>query len=116
MVLRELWNDQALRDAVTISAKSQIEPKEGKAANLSDVLGQIRSANTLPIGWQPGDPARGLPQDAWSWLKKVVGFLVSAVAITMGAPFWFDLLNKLINLRLAGNRPPDSREKQPASA
>jgi hypothetical protein len=28
----------------------------------------------------------------------------------MGAPFWFDLLNKIVNLRLTGSPPPDSRQ------
>jgi hypothetical protein len=36
---------------------------------------------------------------------KVLGILLSSFAIVMGAPFWFDMLNKLINLRLTGNPP-----------
>jgi len=42
-----------------------------------------------------------------------MGILISSVAVAMGAPFWFDLLNKVVNLRLTGSPPPDSR--QPAS-
>lgn len=50
-----------------------------------------------------------LPKDKWDnniqimgWLKipiKLIGFIVSAIAIAMGAPFWFDLLGKFINVR-----------------
>jgi hypothetical protein len=29
------------------------------------------------------------------------GFLITAIAISLGAPFWFDLLNKLMKLRVA---------------
>jgi len=34
--------------------------------------------------------------------QKPAGWLLTALAIMMGAPFWFDLLNKLVNLRGTG--------------
>lgn len=43
---------------------------------------------------------------------KVVGLLLTAVAISLGAPFWFDLLNKVISIRSAG-RSPAERPKSP---
>jgi len=51
-----------------------------------------------------------IPQGSWGWLVKVFGLLLSILAISQGAPFWFDLLQKLVNLRLAGNPPPDSKK------
>jgi hypothetical protein len=36
---------------------------------------------------------------------SVLGWLITAFAITLGAPFWFDLLNRFISLRSTGNRP-----------
>lgn len=33
------------------------------------------------------------------------GFLTTAIAISMGAPFWFDLLNKLVKLRSSFREP-----------
>ncbi|WP_349316653.1 hypothetical protein [Chitinophaga sp. MM2321] len=36
----------------------------------------------------------------WSW-RKVFGFMLTAWAIGLGAPFWFDLLNKFVKLRTA---------------
>jgi len=35
------------------------------------------------------------------WIWKIVGILVTAIAITIGAPFWFDLLNKVMMARAA---------------
>lgn len=35
------------------------------------------------------------------------GFLITAFAISLGAPFWFDLLNKFVNLRVSGAKPED---------
>jgi hypothetical protein len=61
----------------------------------------------LPIGWDDkNDPKRnwtGLAlsglwdQLVWHWL----GWLLTALAISLGAPFWFDLLNKFIAIRSA---------------
>jgi hypothetical protein len=36
--------------------------------------------------------------------KKLLGFLLTAFAIALGAPFWFDLLNKLVKIRAAGKK------------
>jgi hypothetical protein len=44
-----------------------------------------------------------------------VGILISAVATTQGAPFWFELLSKLINIRGAGVKPPAETSKENAS-
>jgi len=46
------------------------------------------------------------PDFRWS---RLVGFILTALAISLGAPFWFDLLNKFINLRISGQKPDDSR-------
>ncbi|MGH7962279.1 MAG: hypothetical protein ACRERD_10730 [Candidatus Binatia bacterium] len=40
-----------------------------------------------------------------SWFLKIVGWLITGVAVSIGAPFWFDLLNKLVDFRGAGKRP-----------
>jgi Ca2+/Na+ antiporter len=40
--------------------------------------------------------------------KSFVGLLITALAISLGAPFWFDLLNKLMQLR--GSKKVESAE------
>ncbi|MCF8371209.1 MAG: hypothetical protein K9H64_06290 [Bacteroidales bacterium] len=35
----------------------------------------------------------------WTWIHHFWGYLLTALAISVGAPFWFDLLNKLVKLR-----------------
>lgn len=42
------------------------------------------------------------------WLY-ILGCLITAIALSLGAPFWFDLLNKLVKLRGAGT--PEKTEK-----
>ena len=41
--------------------------------------------------------------------------LVTALALSLGAPFWFDLLNRLVNLRQTG-KPPDENGRGVAAA
>lgn len=38
-------------------------------------------------------------------LRMMSGWAVSGIAIAMGAPFWFDLLGKLVNVRNSGGKP-----------
>ena len=41
------------------------------------------------------------------FLGMFSGWWVSGVAIAMGAPFWFDLLGKIVNVRNSGSKPKD---------
>jgi len=66
---------------------------------------QIRSP--LGLGWTSDQADRTLP---W-WLIKLAGLLLTAIAVTFGAPFWFDLLKKIMSLR-SGSRA--AAESQPA--
>lgn len=47
--------------------------------------------------------------------KNLWGYVLTALAISMGSPFWFDLLNKLINLRNS-IRPKKEDKQEPNSA
>lgn len=38
-------------------------------------------------------------------LQMLLGWAISGLAIAMGAPFWFDLLSRIVNVRNTGNRP-----------
>jgi len=48
-----------------------------------------------------------LPMDTTGWLAKVIGLLITGVAAAQGAPFWFDILKKLINVRSTGPKPDE---------
>jgi len=39
------------------------------------------------------------------------GWLVSALAISMGAPFWFEVLSRLVNVRAIGRSSQSRREQ-----
>jgi hypothetical protein len=69
------------------------------------------------LGWCPASaqpscgPGQSLPAGGREWLLKIGGLLVTMIALSQGAPFWFDLLQKLVNLRLAGSSPAESKKK-----
>lgn len=45
-------------------------------------------------------------------LKWLLGILVTGGAAAQGAPFWFEILGKLVNVRSAGVKPDDPRQKK----
>jgi hypothetical protein len=41
----------------------------------------------------------------FAFLRMLFGWFLSGIAIAMGAPFWFDLLSRLMNVRNTGSKP-----------
>jgi hypothetical protein len=66
-----------------------------------DSLSVKLSETQIPIGWTKAS----VPCAPRDWLLKIIGLLISVLAVSVGAPFWFDTLNKLVNLRSAGKKP-----------
>ncbi|HFA50379.1 MAG TPA: hypothetical protein ENJ95_15305 [Bacteroidetes bacterium] len=55
-------------------------------------------SNILGLGWQEGDLLIG-PMD---WLVRILGWLITALAISLGAPFWFSALKRIISINSSG--------------
>lgn len=70
-------------------------------------LDQLKALQNLglPVGWQRW------PQGG-EWIMKFIGLLITAIAVSFGAPFWFELLNKLVNLRMAGRNPNEAAARK----
>ena len=89
----------------------------------------------LPIGWEdPAPPAEGetslrlitdtavddWPGAIWEpgglqrWLQAAdehsLGWLLTILAVSMGAPFWFDMLNRIMSVRTAGKAPEEAQK------
>ncbi len=67
------------------------------------VQGGNETFGQLPVLWKDTDTAweQIVPFKQDGWLFRLVGWLITALAVSLGAPFWFDLLNKLVNIRRA---------------
>jgi hypothetical protein len=84
--------------------------KNSQKENLTNVVTEIGTF-PIPLGWGP-DSFAFLKQPKWGWeiLSKIVGWAITAVAIFLGAPFWFDLLSKVVNLRGSGTKPASAKK------
>jgi hypothetical protein len=110
MIGEQLFHDSALRAALVAAATqttSAASPSTD-ATQRASLEKQVAQA-PLPIGWSsaPATP-QSVPQTPTGWLIKVIGLLLSAAAISLGAPFWFDTLKRFVNIRSAGDKPVDS--------
>jgi hypothetical protein len=61
---------------------------------------------SLPIGWNQLER----PDNNENWLVRILGWLFTGAAVSMGAPFWYDLLQRLVGIRASLK----SKEKAPA--
>jgi hypothetical protein len=50
------------------------------------------------------------------WLHTLVGLLITILAVSLGAPFWFDVLARISPKASGADRPPSSVSVQPAPA
>ena len=108
---RALWNDDAVRAAVVAQAQKSVDDGNAKmdvgqgvsksAGTLSEQVADV-NALELPLGWStdPDDP-RWFDSPAGA-LGKLLGLLATVLALTLGAPFWFDLLGRVSRLRTSG--------------
>jgi hypothetical protein len=124
-VATTLWGDQASRASVIAVAT---EMSRGRAPGSPGDIDETKlkaaaeatrqTIGPLPIGWhcRASGETHDLRSDIasyWGCVKStvvedpvvVIGWIVTAAALSLGAPFWFDLLQKFVNIRGAGEKP-----------
>jgi hypothetical protein len=103
-----LWSDKTVRSVVIARADSA-----STSAQTPDLKGAAREVQDLraldiPIGWGVEPRPSGTEDWLVTVLLKILGLTLTAAALTLGAPFWFDLLSKVARLRSSGAPPPAS--------
>ena len=102
-LVEELWSNEALR--------TQLAAQAGVVADTTtsndDMTDAFQDLEMFPIGWN--EPPVGL----LAWLKTVLGWGITVAAISLGAPFWFDLLSKVARLRGTGARAGSNNRDSP---
>lgn len=109
---RTLWVDGTLRAQMVQAAtdiQASYDPKAAKTSLFDTLKTDDESIRAFPIGWQ------NLPTEvSWSsfvtLLVKLVGLILTSLAVSLGAPFWFDLLSKFMNVRGTGQPPPRTNQ------
>ncbi len=128
-VAMRLWQNPVLREAIADRAAGMTQPiPAGRdAERCRVVLGVAPPSDAtpderldclsqtmaeLPLGWGSGTmtlPGGRSPASTVDWLlllaTKLAGIGLSALAVGLGAPFWFQVLNTLNAIRASG-RPP----------
>lgn len=95
-----------------------VPPSPAPTPPAPDIQAELRDVKTavdgildeipLPIGWNAINVAQQ-EQASQSWflpiLKRLTGWFITGIALSMGATFWFDLLNKVVKVRSTGRKP-----------
>ena len=104
LVVAALFNVDSFRLFETLWIHPALTAQLNLAPN-QDINATIDSLKLLPVGWEHA------PEFSWqskqTWVM-FAGWLVTASSALFGAPFWFDLLQKLTRLRGTGKKPDKS--------
>ncbi|MDF3069506.1 MAG: hypothetical protein K0R38_5107 [Polyangiaceae bacterium] len=91
-IAKHLYRDEAARKAAVATAYEITDPQRPPT---QEEATKVLHALELPIGWN----ADTTPRSGNDWLNRALGWLLTAFAATLGAPFWFDVLNKVMVIR-----------------
>jgi len=126
IVVSRLYSDPQLRSGVADAAEKYINQQirvdsvysVESMDSLKEKIGQLKQQLdplNLPIGWNINDStelfSKKFLTDGWEGFRKnssfqnLLGWIFTAFALSFGAPFWFDVLKKSVNMRSAGLRP-----------
>ena len=80
-------------------------------------MAEDEANSVLALGWQDTKPERltlfkqtiYYYRQANPLRKEFWGLIITGLAISLGAPFWFDLLKKLVAIRGAGVKPEEKK-------
>jgi len=120
-IARQLFAQPEIASAMSESVAAVVHqqpspaPTDAEAVNknlreVANVLLQSQQLQTLQLFWWspvPNNPQLPSPIQSANAGEKVAGLLLTAIAISLGAPFWFDILKGLVNVRMAGAKPQD---------
>jgi len=81
---------------------------EDAGKNMENAVKNLEDLH-LPIFWADPNVPKWTVTDVG---LTVAGWLITIFAISLGAPFWFDALGRLSNLRMAGKKPEEKLEKK----
>src|SRR5438046_6261359 len=93
-----------LRASLVESAKSFVAQPGGTNRPMKDVVEAISTAS-LPIGWSE------LPRRD-QWLTMILGWLITAFAVSLRRPLWVDRRHTCLTVRASGKAPEEQPKPQ----
>jgi hypothetical protein len=94
-----LLSNAAVRSALASTAGNEVATK-----TLAEIQPTSATLAALPVGWTRS-VAEAVGDGGLGTFATFAGWMISIIAIGLGAPFWFDLLNRLVSLRQTGPKP-----------
>jgi hypothetical protein len=103
-------------------AKSNTNETSGSAEDRIDKNLKKLEMFNLPMGWDwpnsdnvvGGNSQLAIPPPRFlPWFLKAIGWIITGLAISLGAPFWFDTLNKIMIVRSTVKPHEKSPEEPP---
>jgi hypothetical protein len=93
-IVQRLSSDASLRQGVVALAQAAAKDPQPGTKPVDVIKDDIKTLDALglPVGWS--DNAR--PPHT---LQHLLGWILTALAVSLGAPFWFDMLNKIMVVR-----------------
>jgi hypothetical protein len=92
---------------VDSNASRRVPSPPGLLAELDAAL-----ASLVPPSTNREDRRRA-PDTAGGWILKIIGIVLTGFAVSQGAPFWFDILNKFMVIR-STVKPAEKSQTQPS--
>ncbi|MFW6371445.1 MAG: hypothetical protein ACOC10_09610 [Bacteroidota bacterium] len=110
-IARELGSDKIARIEMVEAAGNYIQHysntnavDKDQLARLDHLNSQMQKLITETSEMESIMDIRFNLQTPMDWFVYILGCLLTAMALSLGAPFWFDLLNRLVRLRSSGVR------------
>lgn len=101
-IARAFWQDDTLRAAM-VEAATRLPTSHAEALpDLAYAVDRLPS----PLGWSM---AMSIGEDLNARLAKLVGLFMTTVAVSLGAPFWFDVLSRFVAIRNSGRPRGEKR-------
>jgi hypothetical protein len=103
---QRIWKDDTIRSAIVAQTQADASAKppaektptaDQKFANAADNVDKVAKL-AIPMGWH----GAAVPHGAEAIATAVAGWLLTILAISLGAPFWFDTLSRFSRLRSSG--------------
>jgi hypothetical protein len=92
-------------DTTPISPSAAAPNLQQELADVRDAVDTVLDDIPLPIGWNQRNRLQQFPPNTSLFIsipKRILGWLITGIAISMGSSFWFDLLSKVVRVRNAG--------------
>jgi hypothetical protein len=100
-VADRLWKNPEVRAAVVAKANAPATGSKDEQT-VADTVSQVKQLS-IPIGWGAGNaPSGDASHVVWGIVRRIPGWIFTIIALSLGAPFWFDLLSRLSRLRGSG--------------